>query len=219
MKKATKAVKNSTYKPTEPNLLMKRATRIITGSGDFEDRFVSDHKELKELLENFRHMGCAIAFTTGVWDLLHIGHAKYIERGHMEAKRICSDFERVVMVVGVDTDKLTSERKGPKRPIVPEDERYRVLAYLRAVDIVTPQYKANTLFKIVLPNVLIISTSTKDLPPDVEVLKKYCGDLVNLEPQAETSTSARIRRLSIDGATELGGKVQQTIEAYFEGGG
>ena len=209
--------KHAMYKQAEPDLLMKRATRIITGSGGFEDRFVPDHKELKELLDNFRNMGCAVAFTTGVWDLLHIGHAKYIESGRIEAERICSDSEHVIMVVGVDTDELTKQRKGPKRPIVPEDERYRILSYLRAVDVVTPQYVADSLFKIVLPDVRIISTSTKDLPANHNVIKECCGELVNLEPQAETSTSARIRHLSIDGASELGMLVQHTVENYFKG--
>lgn len=206
------------YKPTQPDPLMKRATRIITGSGTFEDRFVPDHSELKKLLESFRQMGCAIAFTTGVWDLFHIGHAKYIERGHLEAEILCPEAERVIMVIGSDTDELTRKRKGPTRPIVPQDERCQVLSYLRAVDIVTPQYEADTLYKIVMPDVRVISMSTKDLP-SLEGLKQYCGKLVNLKPQAETSTSARIRRVSIDGASELGNLVQKTVTNYIRGGG
>lgn len=214
MKSTKKSV--GVYKPTEPNPLIQRATRIFKGTGTFDDRFVSDHEELKKLLMQFRQMGCAIAFTTGVWDLLHIGHAKYIARGREEAEIHCSGAERVIMIVGVDTDKLTRERKGPTRPIVPEGERCEVLSYMRAVDIITPQYKSDTLFRVVMPDVRIISESTGDLP-QLEEMKKFCGHLVNMEPQAETSTTARIRRLSIDGASELGTLVQEAIKGYFKG--
>ena len=208
--------KVGSYTLTKPNPLMQRATRIVRGVGTFDDRFVPNHDELNELLEQFRKMGCAVALTMGVWDLFHIGHAKYITRGRSDAEQLCPKAERVIMVIGVDVDKLTRERKGPTRPIVPEDERYQVLSYLRAVDIVTPQYEKDTLYKIVMPDVRIVSMSTKDLP-DFESLKEYCGHLVNLEPQADTSTSARIRRVAIDGASELGDLVQKTITGYFKG--
>lgn len=182
--------------------LRQRATRILKGTATYEDRYFPNHEELIDVLADLRSRGSVIVFTTGVWDLFHIGHGDYIQKGKDEAARFYADAEHIVMVVGVDTDVLTRERKGPLRPIVPEDERCRVLSHLRSVDIITPQYKLNQLYGIIEPHVQIVSTSTKDLPPDLEEAKGHCAHLVRLPPQAETSTSARIRRLATDGKIE-----------------
>ncbi len=204
------------YEQPNPHPLMKRAAKIVKGNASFEERFVPDHDDLKALLETLRQMGCGIAFTMGVWDLFHIGHAKYIERGREEAAKLLPGTDIVVMVVGVDSDELTRSRKGPTRPIVPEDERWQVLSYLRAVDIITPQYVADTLHQLVRPDVRVISMSTKDLP-ELEEMRRHCGHLVNLPPQAETSTTARVRKLSIDGAGELAKHVEKTVQDFLKG--
>ncbi len=196
--------------------LRQRATRILKGTATFEDRYFPDHKELVEVLDDFRSHGCIIVFTTGVWDLFHIGHGDYIQKGKDEATKLYPGVEHVVMVVGVDTDALTKERKGPQRPIVPEDERCRVLSHLRSVDIITPQYELNQLYSIIKPHVQIVSTSTKDLPPNLEVAKGNCANLVRLPPQAETSSSARIRRLAVDGSVETLNRVSARLMKALE---
>jgi D-beta-D-heptose 7-phosphate kinase/D-beta-D-heptose 1-phosphate adenosyltransferase len=190
------------YKTATPNEAHKRALRIIKGTATFKDRYVPEHTILVQLIEALRSLGCTIGFTTGVWDLIHIGHAEYIQHGKEEVAKLYPDSDHIIMVVGVDTDAFTKQRKGPDRPIVPEDERLRMLGHLRAVDIITPQYEADQLFKVVAHDVRIISESTKDLP-GLELMRQQCAHIVNLPPQAETSTTARIRRLSIDGATKV----------------
>lgn len=208
------------HHPSGPVPLRQRATRILKASVQsyipFEERFIANHDELVEILEDLRSRGCIIAFTTGVWDLFHIGHGDYIQKGRDETAKLYPDAEHIIVVLGVDTDALTRERKGPERPIVPEDERYRVLAHLRSVDIITPQYELNQLYIIVRPHVQIVSTSTKDLPPDMEVARIHCEHLVSLPPQAETSTSARIRRLSLDGAAKVLLKVERGLTATLQ---
>lgn len=200
----------------ESNPMQLRVARILKGTASFDDRFVPDHGELVELLDQLRGMGCAIVFTMGVWDLFHIGHAEYIEKGKEEAKKKLPDAEHLIVVVGVDTDELTRKRKGPKRPIVPETERARVLGHLRGVDIITPQYEFNQLYGIVRPDVQVISTSTKDLPDNIKHITDHCRHLINLEPQAETSTTARIRTLALDGSLtaieSVSKKLLQVIE-------
>jgi cytidyltransferase-like protein len=204
------------YQPMQPNNLQRRATRIIKGTATFDDQFVPQHDELIALIETLRSSGCVIVFTTGVWDLFHIGHAEYIQKGREEAAKLYPDAEKIIMVVGVDTDQLTKERKGPSRPIVPEDERYRVLAHLRHVDIITPQYKSNQLYKIVQHEVRVISTSTADLPADHDDIKNQCEYLVNLPPQAETSTTNRIRILAQDGRIQTLAKVREKLTAALK---
>ncbi|MFZ2167649.1 MAG: adenylyltransferase/cytidyltransferase family protein [Minisyncoccia bacterium] len=216
----TSAVHEGGHHPDGAIPLRRRATRILKASVQhyipFEERFISNHDELSATLEDLRSRGCVIVFTTGVWDLFHIGHGDYIQKGRDETAKLYPDAEHIIMVVGVDTDALTKERKGPQRPIVPEDERYRVLSHLRSADIITPQYELNQLYGIVKPHVLIVSTSTTDLPPDLGVARDHCEHLVNLPPQAETSTSARIRRLALDGSLEtleqVSAKLMKAIE-------
>lgn len=208
------------HHPSGPVPLRQRATRILKAAVQFyipfEERFIPNHTELVEILEDLRSRGCIIIFTTGVWDLFHIGHGDYIQKGRDEAVKMYPDAEHFIMVVGVDTDALTHKRKGPQRPIVPEDERNRVLSHLRSADIITPQYELNQLYSIVKPHVQIVSTSTRDLPPDMEVARTHCEHLVSLPPQAETSTSARIRRLSFDGAAAVLVKAEKLLAEVLQ---
>lgn len=204
------------YQPATLNSIQRRAQRIIKGTATFTDRFVPEHEKLIQLVEALRSMGCIIGFVTGVWDLIHIGHAEYIQHGKEEVAKLYPDSDHVIMVVGVDSDAFTKQRKGPDRPIVPEDERLRMLGHLRAVDILTLQYEADQLFKVVAHDVRIISHSTADLP-NLEIIQRQCAHIVNLPPQAETSTTARIRRLSIDGAAKVILRVEQVLTSALQG--
>lgn len=208
------------HAPSAPDPLKRRVARILKTNVSFtipfEDRFVFDHEELVRMLKELRTMGSIIVFLTGVWDLFHIGHGDYIERGKEEARKLFPDAEHIIMVVGVDTDELTKRRKGANRPIVPEEERSRVLRHLRPVDIITLQYELNQLYGTVTPDVQIVSTSTKDLPSDLEAVRQHCTHLVNLPPQAETSTSARIRRVSIDGNAALLVRVEKGLSEFLQ---
>jgi D-glycero-beta-D-manno-heptose 1-phosphate adenylyltransferase len=185
------------YRPRTVDPVMAKAQRILRGAASVEDRFVPDHDELVRLVEWLRQCDCVIAFVTGVWDLFHIGHADYLQAGK-DAAAAAYPGRAVVLVVGLDTDALTRDRKGPGRPVVPEGERAKVLAHIRAVDIVTPQYGADQLFRLVPHDVRIISESTQDLP-ELELIRGQCDHLVVLPPQAETSTTARIRKLALGG--------------------
>jgi D-glycero-beta-D-manno-heptose 1-phosphate adenylyltransferase len=204
------------YQVAQPDPILRKARRIVDGTATFEDRFVPEHKDLTNLINALRSMDCIIGLTIGVWDLIHIGHAKYIAEGKKAAAKLYPDINHVIMIVGVDTDELTKQRKGPDRPIVPQDERIAMLGHLRAVDVITLQYEIDQLYGLVCPDVQIVSTSTKDLPPDLEKVRCHCGNLVNLPPQAETSTTARVRRLTLDGAANVLLKVEKGLTATLK---
>ena len=216
----TSTVQKGGHRSADPAPRRRRATRILKASVShyitFEDRFIPDHDELVQTLDDLRSRGCIIIFTTGVWDLFHIGHGDYIQKGRDEAVKLYPDAEHFIMVVGVDTDALTKERKGPQRPIVPEDERSRVLGHLRPVDIITSQSVLNQLYRVVSPHVLVVSTTTKDLPPDLQQASAHCENVVCLPPQAETTTSARIRRLTLDGALETFKRISTRLVEFLE---
>src|SRR5581483_4103234 len=92
------------------------------------DRFLPSHTALARTVEDLKQQGHKIVLTQGVYDLIHEGHARYLQ-----AAKAHGD----VLIVGVDSDELTRLRKGPNRPIVPEQERINMLLHLRHVDIVT----------------------------------------------------------------------------------
>ena len=204
------------YRPAALNTVQQRALRIIKGTATFKDRFVPEHEILAQLIDSLRSMGCIIGFVTGVWDLFHIGHPDYIQLGKEETAKLYPSADHIIMVVGVDSDEFTKLRKGPNRPVVPQDERLRVLGHVRAVDILTLQYEADQLFKVVAHDVRVISHSTADLP-GLEIIQRQCSHIVNLPPQAETSTTARIRQLSLDGAAELLTRTREALDKALKG--
>lgn len=73
--------------------------------------------------------GKIIGYTTGVYDLFHIGHLNILKR----AKEHCD-----ILVVGVTTDELSLERKG-KKPVIPFEDRVAIVSHLECVDKVVPQ--------------------------------------------------------------------------------
>lgn len=83
--------------------------------------------ELKAILEKARERGEKIVFTNGCFDLLHLGHTRYLQK----AKELGD-----ILLVAVNSDSSLQQIKGDKRPINPQDERAEVLASLGCVDYV-----------------------------------------------------------------------------------
>lgn len=166
---------------------------------------------LKKQVDALRKEGKKIVLTQGVWDLIHEGHAKYLQLAKQQGD---------VLIVGVDSDKLTRERKGPKRPIVPEGERLTMLSHLRHVDYLflrQPSHgmgKNDKVVQTVAPDILVLSKSTGKL--NVKNFKGAAKKIVYLEPQSSTSTTARIRMLSIDAAEELSQKVTELLDDFLK---
>lgn len=176
-------------------------------------RLILDLQDLEPILARYRHQGKKIVLTQGSFDMVHIGHARYLE-----AAKTYGD----VLIVGVDSDEKIRHRKGPDRPVVPQEERLEMLTYLRSVDevvlkeLAAPKY---ALIKLVRPDVLIATKETYS-PEKITELAQYCGKVVVLEPQATTSTSAKIRRLQLGAAKKisatLSSKLIKTIEEVLE---
>ena len=83
--------------------------------------------EVASFVAAHRDAGRRVAFTNGVFDLLHPGHVRYLR----EARSLGD-----VLIVGVNSDASVRRNKGPQRPINPQDERAEVLAALGSVDFV-----------------------------------------------------------------------------------
>jgi len=187
---------------------------ILSPAASFEARFVSDLEQLKSITKNLQESGYKIVLTQGVYDLIHEGHGKYLERAKAQGD---------ILIVGVDTDELTRKRKGDNRPVVPEAERLRMLSFLRSVDIITVRTLKDSeedidyLHKALRPDVFVMSTTTKDFPLEKrQEIEQYVGRVEIFEPQAETSSSARIRRLMIDGVAELELRFNRMLQEYIK---
>ena len=106
---------------------------------------------LAELLTERAHLrnaGRRLVFTNGVFDILHVGHVRYLEQA-----RILGD----ALIVAINSDRTARELKGNGRPLINENERAEILAALRSVDYVT-------IFDDVSPRSLIT-----ELVPDILV--------------------------------------------------
>ena len=95
-----------------------------------------------------RSEGLRLVFTNGVFDLLHVGHVRYLT-----AARALGD----ALVVAINSDRATRELKGPERPITTENERAEILAALRHVNYVTvfDEISPRALITQLLPDVLV----------------------------------------------------------------
>jgi D-beta-D-heptose 7-phosphate kinase/D-beta-D-heptose 1-phosphate adenosyltransferase len=89
---------------------------------------IKAQKELLRIINSLKAEGKRIVFTNGCFDLLHVGHVRYLEK----AKALGD-----VLVIGVNSDASVRKLKGPKRPILPEKERTEILSGLGCVDYIT----------------------------------------------------------------------------------
>jgi rfaE bifunctional protein nucleotidyltransferase chain/domain len=138
--------------------------------------------------------GISVALTNGCFDLVHVGHLRYL--------RQASEYGR--LIVGVNSDLSVAALKGPSRPIVAADERAELLASLRSVDLVTifDDLTAERLLEAIRPDVYVKGAEygTPGRPlPEAAVAKRIGArvELVELTPDRSTSALlARVRAAS-----------------------
>ena len=145
--------------------------------------------ELLGLRQRLRAEGKTLVFTNGVFDLLHVGHVRYLA-----AARALGD----ALVVAVNSDRTVRELKGPGRPVVNEHERAEVLAALRQVDYVTifDDISPRSLIATLLPDVLVKGGDygLDDIHGREEV-EAAGGRVVSLPFVEGMSTSAMIEKM------------------------
>lgn len=160
-----------------------------------------------------RDEGKKIGLVQGSWDLFHLGHLRYIKK----AKELCD-----YLIVAMDSDEKIKKRKGNGRPIIPEDERYNFIKLLDIADdivIKDANEKKWGLIKEVRPDVLI---AIKENYNEFQImnLEEYCGRVAILPRQSESSTSDKIRKITIaeqrNRVEDLDKKVEKCIEEFKE---
>jgi D-beta-D-heptose 7-phosphate kinase/D-beta-D-heptose 1-phosphate adenosyltransferase len=140
-------------------------------------------KELLRIIKTLKTRGKRIVFTNGCFDLLHIGHIRYLEKA-----RTLGD----ILVVGVNSDSSVRILKGPKRPILPAKERAEILSGLGCVDYITIFNEQDPLKLITSlhPHVLVKGGDwTKEQIVGGDVVERSGGRVVIIPFVKGTSTS------------------------------
>ena len=148
-------------------------------------------EELSHRCENLRCAGKKIVATNGCFDLLHVGHVRYLQ-----AARALGD----LLVVGLNGDRSVIELKGAGRPITTQHDRAEILAALECVDLVTvfPDLRATRFLAAVRPAVYVKGGDYTPRTLDEEELATLKeGDVaIRLIPfEAGYSTSGLIERI------------------------
>ena len=148
-----------------------------------------EKKDLVKLATKLRKAGNIIVFTNGCFDILHVGHVRYLT-----AARAQGD----VLVVGLNSDASVKIIKGEKRPIVTETRRAEVLAGLSCVDYITffDDPDPLNLIRVLVPDVLV---KGDDWPENriigADFVKSAGGRVVRVPVVAEASTSRIIKKI------------------------
>ncbi len=146
--------------------------------------------ELRRRIGELRAEGARIAFANGHFDLLHVGHARYLRAARDQAD---------VLVVGINDDDSVTRLKGPGRPLVPAGERAELLAALEPVDfvVVFEGDSPAALLAELQPDVHCKGTDygSPDQVPEYEVVRAYGGRTVLVGDPKDHSTSEMIGRL------------------------
>ena len=145
--------------------------------------------DLLQVIEDLRKAGKRIVFTNGCFDILHVGHVRYLA-----AARSKGD----ALILGLNSDASVKSIKPDNRPIVNQDQRAEVLAGLACVDYITifddPDPLA--LIQTIKPDVLIKGADWKET--DIigsDVVKSYGGKVIRIEVVPDISTSRIIQRI------------------------
>jgi rfaE bifunctional protein nucleotidyltransferase chain/domain len=150
---------------------------------------IKAREEVLRIMRDLKAKGNRIVFTNGCFDLLHIGHIRYLE----EAKALGD-----VLVVGVNSDTSVRRLKGPKRPILPEEERAEILSGLGCVDYVTlfDEIDPLKLITSLHPDVLVKGGDwAKEQIVGREVVERSGGEVVIIPIVGKASTSNLIETI------------------------
>lgn len=147
-----------------------------------------DAPALLDAVEHERSLGRSIAFANGIFDLLHVGHIRYLQAAAATAD---------ILVVGVNGDGSTRKLKGEGRPIVPELERAEIVAAIRGVSyvILFEDASPGALIARLRPDIHCKGTDyTAESVPEGEIVRAYGGRVLIVGDPKEHSTTEMIER-------------------------
>ncbi|HYE86496.1 MAG TPA: adenylyltransferase/cytidyltransferase family protein [Vicinamibacterales bacterium] len=150
---------------------------------------IVDRATLSARVAADRARGLRIAFANGGFDLLHVGHIRYLEGAKREGDRL---------VVAVNSDASVRGLKGPNRPILAQADRAELVAALRAVDyvVIFDEPTVTSLLELLRPDVHCKGTDyTIDTVPERETVKAYGGRIAIVGDPKDHSTTELLSKL------------------------
>ena len=146
-------------------------------------------QELAAIVKNLKNEGARIVFTNGCFDLLHLGHVRYLR----EAAKLGN-----ILIIGVNSDSSVSSLKGPDRPYISELERAEILASLECVDYVTifSELRPDNVIKLLRPDIHVKGGDYKvsDLP-EKKLVESLGGRVVVIPPIKGRSTTNIVAKI------------------------
>jgi rfaE bifunctional protein nucleotidyltransferase chain/domain len=152
-------------------------------------RVVAD-AELQEIAASGRAPGRTLAFANGCFDVLHVGHVRYLEAARAEGDRL---------IVAVNDDRSVEALKGAGRPILPAAARAELVAALRSVDyvVIFSGPTVERLLRQLQPDVHCKGTDyTEDTVPERDVVRAYGGRIAIVGDPKDHSTRDLIGRIA-----------------------
>jgi len=146
-------------------------------------------RELAQEISRLKRLGKKIVFTNGCFDLLHYGHVKYLE-----SARAAGD----ILVVAVNSDASVKRLKGPKRPVVRQKYRVRVIAGLECVDyaVIFGEDTPLETIKRLKPDVLVKGADWKESQiVGADFVKKNGGRVRTIKLEKGLSTTSLIKKI------------------------
>ena len=150
---------------------------------------ILSREELVERVAFSREAGARIVLANGCFDVLHIGHVRYLAG----AKELGD-----VLIVGINSDEQVAAQKGPGRPVLPAIERAEIVAALEPVTYVTifDEPTVEQLLLTLKPDVHAKGTDyTTDTVPERDVVRSYGGQVAIVGDSKDHSTSEIICRV------------------------
>lgn len=143
--------------------------------------------ELGRRVEEWRHAGDRIVLANGNFDLLHVGHVRYLHGAKSLGEKL---------VVAVNSDQSVRTLKGEGRPIMPENERAEIVAALADVDavVIFPELDVRAIIREIRPDIHAKGTDyTADTVPERDAIAEYGGRVEIVGDPKDHSTSEIIR--------------------------
>lgn len=151
---------------------------------------VVSREELLTHVAAARRTGSTIAFANGCFDLLHVGHVRYLEAAAREAD---------VLIVAINDDAMVRQLKGEGRPVMPDADRAELVAAFRCVDYATifPEPTVGPLLEAIRPDVHCKGTDyTPESVPERDIVRGYGGRIAIVGDPKDHSTRDLLARIA-----------------------
>jgi rfaE bifunctional protein nucleotidyltransferase chain/domain len=153
------------------------------------EKIILDHQDLLKKINALKQAGKTVVFSNGCFDLLHVGHIRYLVGAAAEGD---------ILVAAINSDESIRKLKGPSRPVMPLAERMEIVAAFECVDFVTAfdGMRCSELLLLLKPDVHAKGTDyTAENVPERATVLGYGGRIAIVGDPKNHNSSEFIRRL------------------------